>query len=272
MNNKTNQGILPFQMVKLAAGSWESLPIKPAPKPQSVYKINADGSRTSGILVGDKFIPGKYDASSNFEPAKAKQKGQGTLDLFATGNGYRNADGDLGKTPMEAAKANKSKKRGFLSTLLSSTGRVIKNHPVDTSLVAGSVATPVLYNLLGDDNSSSESSEAPKAEPKAEQPKAPETPAATPSTGDATPKPSTTTPANGTGGGDGGRTTTITTVTKGNSDFIDQGLQAINDFKAKHPELFWSGVGLAGLGSIYALTKALDDDDDDEDYYYYRHR
>lgn len=271
MNNKTNQGILPFQMVKLAAGEWESWGSSSAPKPQSVYKINADGSRTSGILVGDKFIPGKYDASSNFEPAKAKQKGQGTLDLFATGNGFRNADGVLGKTPIEAARDGKSKKRGFLSTLLRSTGRVIKNHPVDTSLVAGSVATPVLYNLLGDDNSSSESSEAPKAEAKAE-PKS-EAPKAEPKVEQpkAEPAPVTTTPTNGTGG-DGGRTTTITTVTKGNSDFIDQGLQAINDFKAKHPELFWSGVGLAGLGSIYALSKALDDDDDDDDYYYYRHR
>lgn len=241
MNNKTNQGILPFQMVKLAS---DYVAIEMA-KRQALRNPNV-------AFIGDQVFA-NGELSPLKQPAGTKQPNPSP------------------QKPAGGGSANKPKKRGFLSTLLSSTGKAIKNHPVDTSLVAGSVATPVLYNLLGDDNSSSESSEAPKAEAKAE-PKS-EAPKAEPKVEQpkAEPAPVTTTPTNGTGG-DGGRTTTITTVTKGNSDFIDQGLQAINDFKAKHPELFWSGVGLAGLGSIYALTKALDDDDDDEDYYYYRHR
>lgn len=272
MNNKTNQGILPFQMIKIAAGSWESLGPQSAPKVQSVNKINADGSRTPGMLVGDKFVPGRHGDLGVFEPAQAKQKGQGTLDLFATGNGYRNADGELGKTPIEAARTNKSKKRGFLSTLLSSTGNFIKKHPVavDTTLGVSSAAaaTPALLNLFGDDDNSSKSSETPKSEPKSqpaaeskseptEEPKATETPA---------PTPSKSAPTNGTG------TPAGETAGTENKDFIDRSIQSINEFKAKHPELFWSGVGLAGLGSVYALAKALDDDDDDDDYYYYRHR
>ena len=247
MNNKTNQGILPFQMVKIA---------------------------------GDNIIPldGYEYWRRQQQPQQPQQpKGQGTLDLFATGNGYRNADGELGKTPIEVARANKSKKRGLWSAIFSPVVNVVKKHPitVGTTLGVGSVAaaTPALLNLFGDDNNSSESNEAPKTKSKAEpaaqpvteskpEPKAEPKPDTPNTNQDPTPKPSTTTPTNGTGGSAGAE----------NKDFIDRSIQSINEFKAKHPELFWSGVGLAGLGSVYALAKALDDDDDDDDYYYYRHR
>lgn len=250
MSNNTNQGILPFQMVKLAS---DDVAIMMARR-KALQNPNV-------AFIGDQVF-----ANGTLSPLKqpAKNKQTNPAPQKPTGSG-----------------AAKPKKRGFLQTLLSSAGKAVKSPAVDAGVAGGSVGTAVLYNLLGDDNNSQQASEAPKAqaksEPKAEastaEPKAEPTPVTTaPSTGsDSTPKPSTTTPANGAGGS-GGRTTTITTVTHDNRDFIDQGLQAINDFKAKHPELFWSGVGLAGLGSIYALTKALDDDDDDEDYYYYRHR
>lgn len=249
MNNKTNQGILPFQMVKLGS---DYVAIEMA-KRQALRNPNV-------AFIGDQVF-----ANGTLSPLKqpANTKQTNPAPQKPTGSG-----------------AAKPKKRGFLQTLLSSAGKAVKSPAVDAGIVAGSGGTAVLYNLLGDDNNSQEASEAPKAqaksEPKAEAPKAEPkaeakaepTPVTTaPSTGsDSTPKPSTTTPANGAGGSGGGAVVTE------NKDFIDRSLQSINEFKAKHPELFWSGVGLAGLGSIYALTKALDDDDDDEDYYYYRHR
>lgn len=240
MSNKTNQGILPFQMIKIAAGEWESLGTKPAPKAQSVNKINADGSRTPGVMQDGVFTP-------------------------------------LNKP------SGKSKKRGLWSAIFSPVVNIAKNHPVASasmgSAAASSGGTALLLNLFGDDDNSSKSSETPKSEPTsqpaaesksepAKEPKVTETtdtptPSTTPTPA---PKSSIPAPTNGTGTPAGG------TAGAENKDFIDRSIQSINEFKAKHPELFWSGVGLAGLGSVYALAKALDDDDDDDDYYYYRHR
>lgn len=231
MSNKTNQGILPFQMIKIAGdnpmydgyGHWLKQQLPPVPKSAPT---DAGASQTN---------PGK------------------------------------------------AKKRGLWSAIFSPLVNTVKSHPVASSSIASAAGasgqTALLLNLFGDDDNSSKSSETPKSEPTAQpaaesksepanEPKVTETtdtpaPSTTPTPA---PKSSTPAPTNGTGTPAGG------TAGAENKDFIDRSIQSINEFKAKHPELFWSGVGLAGLGSVYALAKALDDDDDDDDYYYYRHR